>query len=102
MSEQDRPEWEPLDPDATYYAVYRHGGGKEVIGIERRKSLHLPDLPDATSDEVYTRSLRWEPSLFFIDPLFGKGDDAPYEEVTLEEAERIVKGFYGAWVPPAD
>ncbi|MCL2454542.1 MAG: hypothetical protein FWD18_04485 [Micrococcales bacterium] len=102
MSEQNKPDWEPLDPNATYYAVYRHGGDGRVVGIERRKPLCLPGLPDSTSDEVYTRNLRWEPSTFFIDPLFGKGDDEPYEEITLEDAERIAKGFYDASTLPVE
>lgn len=97
MNDHDKARREPLDPRATYYAVYRDESKRRVIGIRRRTPL---EGSRSTLDEAFTRNLRWERTLFFIDPLFGKGMDRPYDEVGVEEAERIVDMLRDYWTRP--
>lgn len=99
VADRSAPALEPLDPSARYYAVYYDESREEVIGIRRRRPLGPPDMQGVTEDEAFTTDLRWESTLFFINPLFGKGDDEPYSEIGLDEAERLVKRLYDDRLP---
>ena len=94
------PAFQPLEPDARYYAVFRDPTRPtHATGLERRVPLHLAEYPEATRDEAFTRRLQREQSTFFIDLLFDKGVEHPHVEVSFEEAVRIAERLYESWLP---
>lgn len=88
----------PLDPAARYYAVYFDDSKTRIVGIRRR--FLSADMRRLKLDEAFTRNLKWESTLFFLDEKFGRGSEMPYEEVGLEEAERIVSMLCDYWTQP--
>jgi len=94
MVEASKAQREPLDPRATYYAVYRDESKGRVIGVRRRTPI---EGSSSTIDEAFTKNLKWEHTLFFIDEQFGRGLERPYEEIGVEGAEKIVDMLLNYW-----